>query len=76
MKNKGKLANRLRASRLKAEMTQVELAAKAGVSQSLVTQIERDIIKSTESLAVLALALGVDPEWLRGDKKDAKKVLA
>jgi len=57
----------LRAFRRKAGLSQAELAAKAGIAQGYLSQIEAVGSKKTpsrETLTALANALGIDPEWL------------
>lgn len=52
------LAHNLRQLRLKAKLSQVELADKAGLSQQLVSQIETGKADKTTELPALARALG------------------
>jgi transcriptional regulator with XRE-family HTH domain len=55
------IGNKLKAARLRARLTQAQLAAAAGLDQSAVSQIERGIITEprTATLKALAAALGV-----------------
>ena len=54
------IGNKLKAARLRAHMTQAQLAAAAGLDQSAVSQIERGIAgPSLATLKALAAALGV-----------------
>ena len=54
------IGNKLKAARLRAHMTQAQLAAAAGLDQSAVSQIERGITgPSLGTLKALAQALGV-----------------
>lgn len=73
MRKTATLAARLRKTRIAAELTQAELAAKIGKGQSLIANIELGILKRPSCLQELADALGVDAEWLKGDEKKAKK---
>lgn len=53
---------KIREARMKAGMTQTELAEKSGVSRSIISQLEngkRDIT-STKTLVKIASTLGVD----------------
>jgi transcriptional regulator with XRE-family HTH domain len=60
------LADRLRARRKSADLTQVELAERAGVSQSVVSRLESGTTTeaSWSVMAAIAKALGATPEEL------------
>lgn len=58
------LAQRLKAARQHAGLTQKELASRAKVEQPLISQIERGINLKSAHTARLAKACGVDPYWL------------
>jgi len=59
---------RVKTARLAASLTQSELAARAGVSQSLVAQIERgEREPGRNALRSLAEALGTSVSWLLGE---------
>lgn len=58
------LAQRLKAARQHASLTQKELAQKAGVEQPLISQIERGINLKSAHIGKLAKACGADPYWL------------
>lgn len=73
MRKKATLASRLKATRIAAEMTQKELAHKIGKGQSLIANIELGILKKPTCLVDLAVALGVQPDWLQGDAQGPKK---
>lgn len=73
MRKKATLASRLKATRIAAEMTQKELAQKIGKGQSLIANIELGILKKPTCLADLAVALGVQADWLQGDAQAPKK---
>ncbi len=62
---KGFLGERLRRLREKLNMTQAEVAAKAGVSAALIGQIELGRVSpSLKTISKVALALGVSPCYL------------
>ena len=61
------LAENLYAARTAAAMSQPRLAVKAGVSQQLVSQIERGIVLHTTKLPLLARALNVSVASLDPD---------
>lgn len=58
------LANRLKAARKHAGISQEELALRIGVSQSLITKIERGLQGTTTLTVKIALACGVSVVWL------------
>lgn len=58
------LAQRVRLSRKRMELTQAQLAAMSGLKQSDISKIELGIIEKTTGIARLAQALGVRSEWL------------
>ena len=61
--------DRLKSARLAAGLTQRELAERAGVSQSLVAQIERgEREPGRNALRRLAGALGTTVSWLLGER--------
>ena len=64
---------RLRATRLAAVLTQAELAAKAGVSETTVVTAERGRKVRISTVRKLAAALGVEPRELLGHESDAPK---
>ena len=59
-------AGRVRARRLELGLTQVQLAAKAGIGQSAISTIENGGTQWMQgpNLLRLAIALEVSPEWL------------
>lgn len=59
-------SDRVRARRLELGLSQVELAKKAGLSQSTVAQIERGRNSRSAHILNLAEALKVHPRWLEG----------
>ena len=67
------MAKRIRQARTDANLTQVELATKAGISYSAIQKIEggtvSDIKRST--IAALAHVLNRSPMWLMGYDNDA-----
>jgi len=58
------IGKRLRQAREAADLTQPQLAELAGVSQALISALERGVRKQSRSVVRLADALGVRPEWL------------
>lgn len=66
--NVSTLAGRLRQARKAAKLTQEQLAAKIGVSQGIISQIEVGTNKQTVYIAQLAEACGVDAGWLATGK--------
>ncbi len=62
------MKTRLREARQAAQLTQTELAERAGVSQRLVSSIESDArVGSLETWQSLARVLGVQVGWLTGE---------
>ncbi|MDD3118272.1 MAG: XRE family transcriptional regulator [Victivallales bacterium] len=65
---KYRFGDKLRQVRRRAGMTMKEVAARAGVSESLISQIERDRISpAIDTLLTLAEILHVDMDYLFGD---------
>lgn len=62
------IADRLKAAREDAGLTQPELAAKAHVSQGTIGNIETGLRKRPRELLSIAQALGVSPAWLESGK--------
>lgn len=68
--------DKIRAVREKKEYTLKYLAEKAGVSDSLISQIERNRVSpAIETLLNIAEALDIDLEYLFADYKKSKKVV-
>lgn len=62
------LSRRLKSARETAKLSQVDLGAAAGVSQSFIAQVERgEKSPSTEVLRALAQALNTSITWLLGE---------
>lgn len=59
-----KLGQRLRRAREHAQLTQVQLEGRSGVSQKTISKIERGDQDASTQVAQLARACGVDTEWL------------
>lgn len=59
------LAARMRWARLHRNLTQEELAKKAGTSQSQVYKIEQGRVKRPRNIGEIARALDVSPAWLQ-----------
>lgn len=67
------IGTRVKAARKKAGLTQKELAAKAGMKQSTLSELETGESAGTTSIASLANALGVNALWLEtGDGPSTK----
>lgn len=65
---RGHVGRRIRYHRLQAELTQKELAQRAGVNQGFLSEIERGYRKpSASSLRALAVALDIAPAVLIGE---------
>ncbi|UKA27165.1 helix-turn-helix domain-containing protein [Photobacterium damselae subsp. damselae] len=47
------------------KLSQADLARIIGVQQAIISKIERDKVKDTRYIVELALALGVNIEWLK-----------
>jgi phage repressor protein C with HTH and peptisase S24 domain len=58
------LKDRIIAAREFADLTQVALAAKAGLSQQAIQKLEAGKSQSSRRLTEIAIACGVRPEWL------------
>jgi transcriptional regulator with XRE-family HTH domain len=72
---KYQFGGRLRAVRERKSITLREVAKKAGVSESLVSQIERNKVSpSIDTLLTIADVLGIDYEYLFSDYKKSRKV--
>lgn len=64
------IGQRVKARRLELGLTQVQLARKAGMKQSTLSDLERGRNDSTMELIGLASALSCRPEWLRTGRGD------
>lgn len=62
------LAERLRDSRLEANLRQEQLASMAGVSQGTIANLESGTRKNPRELLGIARALGLNAEWLKTGK--------
>jgi transcriptional regulator with XRE-family HTH domain len=62
------MAARVRQARQHRQLTQVELAERAGVAQSVISKLERGALTnpSTDALRRLARTLGVSMDYLAG----------
>lgn len=70
-----KFGNKIRQIRIKKSITMKEVAEKTGVSESLISQIERDKISpSIETLLNIAGCLEIDLDYLFKDYKQTKAV--
>jgi transcriptional regulator with XRE-family HTH domain len=73
------LGERVKALRLEAGETQIELAKAIDSTQVLVSNVERGITQQTHALALIAQHYGVSAVWLKtgeGDKQDAREKYA
>lgn len=59
---------RVKQARKAAKMTQIELAARTGLKQSTISDLEVGKSQGTTSVASLASAMGVSPLWLETGK--------
>lgn len=62
------LADRVRAAREERQMSQSDLAKRAGVAASTISSIEQGRSKGTTLIVPIAKALGVREEWLVSGK--------
>jgi transcriptional regulator with XRE-family HTH domain len=63
-------AERLKIARAYAGLTQTELAEKSGIRQQMISKLETGLSDETTATVKLALACGVNPEWLDGEVGD------
>ncbi|ELY4776687.1 helix-turn-helix transcriptional regulator [Cronobacter sakazakii] len=63
------LSERLRKKRMERNMTQTELASKAGVKQQSIQLIEAGVTQRPRFLFEIAQALDCDPLWLQYGRK-------
>jgi transcriptional regulator with XRE-family HTH domain len=68
--NVNSLSKRLKQTRKAQKLTQGELAQRAGVSQQMVSDIERGRTRSVRDLVKLARALNVSADFLLGADSD------
>lgn len=68
------IAERLREAREAADLTQEELAERAGVSQSTIGNVESGIRRNPRELLNIAKALNVSAEWLKDGKLPMRPV--
>lgn len=66
------IKDRLKKKRIELDMTQAQLAEKAGVKQQTIQLIEAGETKRPRYLVELADALGCEPSWLLNGKKSTK----
>lgn len=59
-----RIGERIRIERVKRKLSQQKLAERSGVTQSLISQIERGTNRETVHLIAIARALGIDPDAL------------
>lgn len=67
------IGERLKEARKKAQLSQVELAEKAGIKQATVSELERGASRSSGYIVQLANACGVSPEWLASGEESPDK---
>lgn len=73
------LKDRMKQARVHAGFSQKALAERAGVTQQIISTLERGITTSCREMRSLALACGVDLEWLEtgmGDMLSGHKPVA
>lgn len=58
------IGERLKLERVKLKLSQEKLAHRAGVTQSLISQIEKGTNQGSQYLNAIARALGVSADWL------------
>lgn len=58
------IGTQIKLRRRELRISQKELAAQSGVSQQMISKLERGVAESTGDVVPLAIALGVRPEWL------------
>lgn len=58
------LKDRLKQARKYARITQADLAARAGIKQASISEIERGLTRTSGHIVKLATVCGVDPAWL------------
>ena len=75
IKKNAEFGNKLRLVRERKNMTLKDVAGKAGVSESLISQIERNRVSpSIDTLIAIANTLDIDLEYLFKDQKHDKAV--
>lgn len=67
------ISQRLKQKRMELNLTQAQLAEKAGMKQQSYQQIEAGTTKRPRYLFELAEALQCDPSWLLYGKKGSKQ---
>jgi transcriptional regulator with XRE-family HTH domain len=65
------IGTRLKQARKAAQLTQIELAAKSGLKQSTISDLEKGKSSGSTSVAALAQALGVSALWLETGRGEA-----
>ncbi|WP_205191307.1 S24 family peptidase [Burkholderia sp. LMG 13014] len=71
------IGTRIREVRTELELSQPALAARAGVSQGTISQLENNPLQSSKYLPAIARALGVSVDWLStgiGERGRTKKI--
>src|SRR5690606_2799881 len=58
------LKDRIKAARKHANLSQVQLASAAGMTQTSISDLERGKSRATSFVAQIAAICGVDPLWL------------
>jgi len=75
IKKSAEFGNKIRLVRERKNLTLKDVAAEAGVSESLISQIERNRVSpSIDTLIAIANTLNIDLEYLFKDLKNDKKV--
>lgn len=63
------LAERIRSSRLKSGLSQVELADQTQLTQQMISKLESGTSQSTSAILAIAKALNVSAHWLWSGKE-------
>jgi SOS-response transcriptional repressor LexA len=63
-----KLSDRLKQARAHAKLSQKQLAEQSGMTQQMISKLERGEAYETSGLIKLAQAMGVRPEWLDSEQ--------
>jgi transcriptional regulator with XRE-family HTH domain len=58
------LADRIKAAREHAQLTQIDLSKKVGLPQQTISKLENGLQQETAAIVKIATACGVDPLWL------------
>lgn len=59
------IGERLKSERVAAKLTQGQLAELSGISQQMISKLERNAASATREILALAAALSISPDWLK-----------